>query len=278
VTAEAADRLTVRFWGTRGSLPAPGADTVRYGGETICLEVLVGLRRIIVDCGSGARLLGKQMLSETPGRVDILFTHSHMDHICGLPFFKPAYDTRFDVRLWAGHVASAEEHRQIIERLMSPPIFPVPTTALRACQFRAFFGGDPIEPETGLGVDSVRLNHPGGATGYRFRNAGRTLCIITDHEHGVASIDAEIERFVAGADVMIYDAMYTDAEYPQRVGWGHSTWQKAVELAERAGVACPVVIHHDPQRTDRELDAIGMTMRERFPAALIATQGDEIAL
>ena len=276
MTSDTDDRLTVRFWGVRGSLPAPGPDTIRYGGETTCLEVLLGRRRLIVDCGSGARRLGKRLAAEGPASVDLLFTHSHMDHICGLPFFMPAYDPSFDVRLWAGHVPSAEVHREVIERLMSPPIFPVPTTALRACGFRAFKAGDIIEPQPGLEVGTCRLNHPGGATGYRFRHAGHSLCVITDHEHGNPEIDEAVERFVLGADIMVYDAMYTDAEYPSRIGWGHSTWQKALDLAERAEVKVPVIMHHDPSRTDDALDAIGEEMRARCPAALVAREGAEL--
>lgn len=276
MTSDTDDRLTVRFWGVRGSLPAPGPDTIRYGGETTCLEVLLGRRRLIVDCGSGARRLGKRLAAEGPASVDLLFTHSHMDHICGLPFFMPAYDPSFDVRLWAGHVPSAEVHREVVERLMSPPIFPVPTTALRACGFRAFKAGDIIEPQPGLEVGTCRLNHPGGATGYRFRHAGHSLCVITDHEHGNPEIDEAVERFVLGADIMVYDAMYTDAEYPSRIGWGHSTWQKALDLAERAEVKVPVIMHHDPSRTDDALDAIGEEMRARCPAALVAREGAEL--
>lgn len=270
------ERLSVRFWGVRGSLPSPGPETVRYGGETTCLEIRLGERRIIVDCGSGARRLGKSILAEGPSRLDLLFTHSHMDHICGLPFFLPAYDPAFHVRLWAGHVPSAEIHRDIIERLMSPPIFPVPTAALQACAFRAFQGGETFELEPGLAVESCRLNHPGGATGYGFSHAGRRICVITDHEHGDPEIDAAVQRFVAGADVMVYDAMYTDEEYPKRVGWGHSTWQKAVELAERADVAVPVIMHHDPSRSDDALDSIQAAMTARLPLALVAREGLEI--
>lgn len=268
-----ADRLTIRFWGVRGSLPAPGPTTVRYGGETTCLEVMVGPERVIVDCGSGARWLGLELMREGATGADLLFTHSHMDHICGLPFFVPAYDPNYDIRLWAGHVASAGAHQDILERLMSPPIFPVPTAALKACRFRSFHAGQSIELPSGVRVDTVRLNHPGGSTGYRFDKGGRRLCIITDHEHGDPDIDAAVAAFVEGADVMVYDAMYTESEYPKRVGWGHSTWQEALALAARANVRRTVIFHHDPIRSDDDLDRLDAEVRDRDPGAMVAREG-----
>jgi phosphoribosyl 1,2-cyclic phosphodiesterase len=268
-----ADRLTIRFWGVRGSLPAPGPTTVRYGGETTCLEVMVGPERVIVDCGSGARWLGLELMREGATGADLLFTHSHMDHICGLPFFVPAYDPNYDIRLWAGHVASAGAHQDILERLMSPPIFPVPTAALKACRFRSFHAGQSIELPSGVRVDTVRLNHPGGSTGYRFEKGGRRLCIITDHEHGDPDIDAAVAAFVEGSDVMVYDAMYTESEYPKRVGWGHSTWQEALALAARAHVRRTVIFHHDPIRSDDDLDRLDAEVRDRDPGAMVAREG-----
>jgi len=266
-------RLSVRFWGVRGSLPAPGPLTVRYGGETTCLEVRVGEARVIVDSGSGARWLGVELTREGAQGADLMFTHSHMDHICGLPFFMPAYDATCDIRLWAGHVASAGAHKEILERLMSPPIFPVPTAALKACRFRSFHAGESLDLPSGVRVDTVRLNHPGGATGYRFDHAGRRLCIITDHEHGDPDIDAAVADFVEGADVMVYDAMYSDAEYPKRVGWGHSTWQEGLALARRAHVRRTVIFHHDPSRTDEDLDRLADEIRAVDEAAVVAHEG-----
>lgn len=265
--------LAVRFWGVRGSLPTPGPATLRYGGDTPCLEILVDGTRVVIDCGSGARRLGLKMLGEPPGPLDILFTHSHLDHICGLPFFKPAYNAACNIKLWAGHLRDAQEHQEVLARLMSPPIFPLPTSALRACQFRAFDAGRTITLQGGLEVDTVRLNHPGGATGYRFRHAGHSLCVITDHEHGNPEIDAEVAAFVAGADIMIYDAMYTALDYPRYAGWGHSTWEEATALAKRAGVRTPVIFHHDPTRSDDALDEIAAAAADAYAGTMVAREG-----
>ncbi len=259
------ERISLRLWGTRGSLPIPGPATVRYGGDTICFELIVGGRRVVVDCGSGARALGRQLMAEGPLDFDILFTHSHLDHVCGLPFFKPAYHPGFHVRLWAGHLKDADAHREAIERLMSPPLFPVKPTALTGCRFRHFHAGETVALPTGLVVETIALNHPGGSTGYRFSHDGAVVCIITDHEHGVPAIDEAVAAFVQGADVMLYDAAYTDADYHHHRGWGHSTWEEGMRLARRAGVALPVMIHHDIYRNDDELDEIQRAARRLFP-------------
>lgn len=268
-----ATEFSLRCWGARGSTPAPGAGTLRYGGETTCFEVRAGNALVLVDCGSGARNLGFTLCSQGPRDFDLLFTHTHLDHICGLPFFKPAYDERFSVKAWAGHFEEGTSLADIVSRIMSPPIFPVAAKTLKAVEFKTFTAGDRLERDDNLVISTVKLNHPGGACGYRFDYDGRSIAIITDHEHGDEEIDANVKRFVQGADIMIYDAMFTDEEYPSFVGWGHSTWQKAVELARDASVRTPVLFHHDPRRSDDHLDEIGMAAAESYPGTLVASEG-----
>ncbi|WP_417667233.1 MBL fold metallo-hydrolase [Roseibium sp.] len=265
--------FSLRCWGARGSIPTPGAGTLRYGGETSCFELRAGDTLILIDCGSGARNLGLELCRQGPREIDLLFTHTHLDHICGLPFFKPAYDPRFKVRAWAGHFEDSACLVDIVSRIMSPPIFPVAAKTLTAVDFRTFSAGEDLERDDDLKISTVRLHHPGGACGYRFDYQGKSIAIITDHEHGDPDVDANVKRFVAGVDIMIYDAMFTDAEYPTYEGWGHSTWQKAVELAAEVGVKTPVLFHHDPRRTDDELDEIGKAAAEAFPGTLVAREG-----
>lgn len=270
------DPLRMKVWGARGTIPTPGYDTLRYGGETTCIEIHAGPYLVIIDCGSGARQLGWEMSRRPIGPTDLLFTHTHLDHICGLPFFCPAYSADFDLKVWGGHVPRSGSLEEMLGRLMSPPLFPVPTSALRGCQFRRFFAGDSVGLRPGLTIRTTPLNHPGGATGYRIEWGGGAIAIITDHEHGDADIDAAVAKFVEGVDIMVYDATYADEEYDRFVGWGHSTWQKAVALADKAGVAHPVIFHHDPKRTDDELDRIGELARARHPGALVARQDMEL--
>ncbi|MEM9221241.1 MAG: MBL fold metallo-hydrolase [Pseudomonadota bacterium] len=270
--------ITFKFWGVRGSIPAPGPHTLRYGGETTCIEVECGDHTVVIDCGSGVRMCGKAVRERGAKKVDVLFTHTHLDHICGLPFFCVAYDPAIRVNLWAGHVPPGGTLEEIVERLMSPPIFPVATSALNNTNFCSFKAGDTIDLGGDLSVRTVRLNHPGNATGYRFDRGGASLAIITDHEHGVEEIDKGIEAFVEGASVMIYDAMYLDNEYPKFVGWGHSTPGKALELAKRAGVEHTILFHHDPNRTDDEIDALAAGIEAKGISASFARQGNTVRL
>lgn len=271
-----ADRtpFSIKFWGVRGSIPTPGRQTLVYGGETSCMEVRIGDKLIIVDCGSGARGLGNHMLDRGDLHADLLFTHTHLDHIIGLPFFLPAFAAGMRITCFAGHLGlDGAVLRSVLQRVMSPPVFPVAIDVLKACSFSAFAVGKPVTVADGVNVDTVRLNHPDGACGYRFRSQGRSLCIITDHEHGDAAIDAAVFEFVRDADVMVYDATYTPEEYRHVVGWGHSTWSACVELAARANVKVPVIFHHEPYRTDEDLDRIAAEVERCHPGGLVAKQG-----
>jgi phosphoribosyl 1,2-cyclic phosphodiesterase len=270
--------ITLRLWGVRGSTPAPGVETERYGGETAAMEVVIGGRSILVDCGSGARALGHDLIAAGVDDIDMLFTHFHLDHICGLPFFKPAYYPNIRLRIHAGHLGEDEDPREILCRIMSPPIFPVAFDRLAACECLRFHALDRLDLGGDVEIDTIALNHPNGSTGYRFRRGGKTLVTITDHEHGDPEIDAAVEAFVRGADVMVYDGMFDAAEYPGFVGWGHSTWQEGLELADRAGVRVPIIFHHHPDRTDDEIDAYAEEARRRHPGVIFARQGMEIPL
>lgn len=269
-----ADPFSIRFWGTRGSTPVPGSHTLRYGGESTCFEVRAGDALVVIDCGSGARNLGAALMEADPRSLDLLFTHIHLDHICGLPFFKPAFDPRFRVTAWAGHFSNGDCLADAVGRFMMPPVFPVSADLLKAVSYRDFPAGSTLPRDNdGLVIRTTRLNHPGGACGYRFDFGGQSICILTDHEHGNPEIDAELVNFAAGADIMVCDTTFTDAEYPEFKGWGHSTWQQALKLAEKAGVRTPVLFHHSPGRSDDDLDEIAGQAEAAYPGAVVARQG-----
>lgn len=272
--------FVMRFWGVRGSIASPGPATVRYGGNTACIEVRCGGTHIVFDCGTGIRPLGESLSHEGgPVDIDLLLTHSHLDHISGLPFFAPAFDPASRIRLWAGHLPPERPFRSVLADMMTAPLFPVPVEIFRAdCQFRDFQAGQTLELAPDVMVRTCRLNHPDGATGYRVEHGGRSLCILTDTEHPAEGRDPVILDLLRGADVMVYDSTYTDAEYPSRVGWGHSTWQECLRLADAAGVGRAVIFHHDPARTDDALDIIAAEAEATRPGSLVAREGMELSL
>ena len=269
------DEFFVRFWGVRGSIACSGPGTVRYGGNTSCLEIRCGDRSIIFDAGTGLRYLGNTMM-ENDGRVDadIFLTHTHFDHVCGLPFFRPMFEAENDFRIWAGHLLPELTVREALQEMMMAPLFPVPLEMLKSApSFNDFRAGEVLQPASGVTVRTAALNHPNGATGYRIEHGGKSICYVTDTEHVGDSLDENILGLIDGADIFIYDCMYTEDEYPLHVGWGHSTWQHGARLSEAAGVGRFVVFHHDPDHDDDFMDAVAEAVAERLPGSVVSREG-----
>jgi phosphoribosyl 1,2-cyclic phosphodiesterase len=271
--------LTVRFWGTRGSVSAPGPAARQFGGDTACVEVSNGPHAIIFDAGSGLRRLGLTFRERGLETADIFFSHCHYDHIIGLPFFSPLFDSTIQVTLWSGHLHGHMTTRQMVEEFMRAPFFPVrPAVFSPNTRYRDFVPGDTLRPPGAAVIHTGALNHADGAVGYRLESEGRVIAYITDHEHGNATADATVERLIHGADLLVIDATYTDAEYPSHRGWGHSTWQHATALCRQQQVKRLVLFHHRPRRTDSELVAIEQEARQAFPDTIVACDDLEITL
>ena len=252
--------VSVRCWGTRGSIPSPGPTTVRYGGNTTCLEVAYGGTRLIFDAGSGIRPLGEDLVETGPNAIHIFLTHFHWDHIQGFPFFAPLYDAEDTIKV-IGPRQKDIDVQNLFAGQMGPIYFPVPFSVVAASmEFEHLNDGSYEIDDFTLQV--MRVKHPSFVIGYRIEVAGRVVCFIPDNEiaadyYEVApGFSERIRDFVGDADLLIHDSMYTKEEYPNRIGWGHSTFEQSLQLAEEGAVKKVLFFHHDPTRSDDELDTI----------------------
>jgi phosphoribosyl 1,2-cyclic phosphodiesterase len=270
----------LRFWGVRGSLPTPGLATACFGGNTACVEVRLAGRVIILDAGSGLRELGDALAAEYATLdVDLLLTHAHFDHICGLPFFAPMYRAADQVRLWAGHLPAGQHIGDILSVTLSEPLMPSLTEAMLASvTYHDFTAGEAISLAPGLLARSRMLRHPGGACGYRLESGGVSVAYVTDTEHPTEGFDSNVLELAAGTDVMIYDANYSETDYADHVGWGHSTWEHAVALADAAQAELLVLFHHNLTYNDARMRQIEAAATARRPATIVAREGMRLDL
>lgn len=251
---------------------------MEFGGHTPCVEVRCGKRLFVVDAGTGLSALGAELGQTAPEEIDLLLSHLHLDHISGLPFFKPALlSSNRLIRTYCGNL-DGESAQAALERLYRPPLFPIRLGQLPAnFEHHGFKAGDTLTFPDGATVETHPLNHPGGATGYRFRHEGRSACYISDIEHSDPWPDPALAEFVRGADLMIYDGMFSDAEYDNCRGWGHSTWQKGVELAKRAGVKTLAIFHLYPGHDDAFLNAAEAEMQKVMPSSFFARERQSVS-
>jgi phosphoribosyl 1,2-cyclic phosphodiesterase len=257
---------TLTFWGTRGSIPTPGPDTARYGGNTACIS-LDGRpgRLVILDAGSGLRPLGHELMQRRNGPLtaDILLSHTHWDHIQGLPFFKPLSSTGTAVCIY-GAAQEGVPLKEILGRQMDPMVFPVPLNALAAALTVVEIEEGDFEIDD-FRICAFRLRHPGTTLGYRLAPVagGREVAYVTDNELGSGG-SYEVPKdwhermvgFVRGVDTIIHDAMYSDQIIQARAGWGHSTPRQAVDLARQAECRRLILFHHEPEHNDDALDRL----------------------
>lgn len=271
------DSITIKFWGVRGSIACPGPDTVRYGGNTSCVEVLCGENRLIFDAGSGLRGLGEALAGQS-GESDLFFSHLHIDHLIGLPFFLPAFEKGNDLRLWAAGLEEAGGLRAALDRYMSFPLFPIGVDQFQArIAFHDFARGDVLTPRPGIVLRTAALDHPGGATGYRLEFAGRSFCYMTDTAMDADAVPAML-ALAKGVDCLVMDATYTDSELTKYEGWGHASWQQNAAFADAVGVKTLCLFHHAPEHDDDTLDRIAAEAARVRPGTVVVREGQSIGL
>ena len=271
----------IKFWGVRGSIACPSPNHISIGGNTSCIEVSCGGTRIILDSGTGIRNLGHWLIRKNVHQATMLLSHVHWDHICGFPFFSPAFHKDFSLCIMAGHLSAFGGVRNVLAGQMTTPTFPVPIDALHATlSFEDFKAGDtftlPANPR--VKITTASLNHPDGATGYRIEYAGKSLCYVTDTEHVAGMPDQNILGLIEGTDLLIYDSTYTDAEFNGKIGWGHSTWQEGVRLARAANVKTLAIFHHDPDHEDQFMEKVESDARKIWSGAMVAREHMRITL
>jgi len=274
--------ITVRFWGVRGSIPSPGPHTVRFGGNTSCVEVDIEDEILIFDGGSGLRLLGKDLIRRGLQHVyaSLFFSHTHWDHIQGFPFFPQVFLGGNTFTLYGAKNVNPSL-AQTMEGQMEGPNFPV---MLKECSSSLEFHDlaedetlridlNPTQKTRHLVVSWARLNHPGGVYAYRVDYKNRSVVYATDTEHAAGKPDQRLITLAKGADVLIYDSQYTPEEFHSKQGWGHSTFEEGTSISRSAGVKQLILFHHDPDRTDEQVLEIEERARKLFPESQAAREG-----
>jgi phosphoribosyl 1,2-cyclic phosphodiesterase len=270
--------MTVRFWGTRGSIPTPGRRTEKYGGNTTCLEIRHGSTVVVLDAGSGIRELGESWLREfqDPIQASLLLTHLHWDHIQGFPFFAPAYQPGNALTIY-GEERPSGGIRQLLGSQMQGDYFPTPLSAMRAkLEFHATAPEFTIDD---LQIRTCKLPHPGGSLGFRIEADGAVFILATDCELDLVAQNAdEVQKdhnaerrydpqfleFFRGADLLVIDCQFLDAEYPLRRGWGHNPVACVVDLCMQVNPKMLALFHHDPQHTDEMVASMVMDVFQRL--------------
>lgn len=253
--------MRVTVWGCRGSVPTPGANTVRYGGNTSCVEVLLDDGTVLVlDAGTGIRCLGPDLLDRGARRLHLLLTHLHLDHLEGLRFFAPLWQNDVTVDIW-GPPSPLFSLEKRVARAFSPPLFPIDLGDVPA---EVTFHDVPKEPWTigDVTITAELVVHPGPTVGYRIETGSSTFAYLPDHEPALAGIANRSPDWISGAaiagdaDILVHDAQYSEDEYEERIGWGHSSVDDAVAFALAVGARRLLLFHHEPEHGDGLLERL----------------------
>jgi phosphoribosyl 1,2-cyclic phosphodiesterase len=273
--------MRVRFWGVRGSTPTPQKENMGVGGNTSCMEIRTPNNEILIfDGGTGIRLLGKELEQEfgdRPIRAHIFLSHFHLDHIQGIPFFRPLYNAKNHFTFYVAGQTNQNPLADALAGVIANPYFPVDVSKLPCSREYV----DLTEGTLNVGdarILVLPLHHPQGCAGYRIAQNGKVISYCTDVEHGVDWSDANIRTLAKDADLFIVDAQYTPDELPEHTGWGHSSWKQAIETGIQAGVKQIALYHHDPNHEDSTVEMIERNARKQHPNVIAAREGFQVHL
>ncbi len=274
--------MRIRFWGVRGTIPTPGPETIKYGGNTSCVEITTADKQlIIIDAGSGIRHLGKELLKNSPGRImgSILISHTHWDHIQGFPFFAPIFgrNNRFVV---VGKKRVGKQLQETMAGQFIEPYLPFSYNSLPADLIvKEVKDGETLIIGDDTRVVVADLNHPGGCLGFRIESNGVVFVYCSDVSHYDDHFDQNLLQLAQGADLLVHDAHFGSLEERKRFSeYGHSSWIEATQAAIEARVGCLALFHYSPDLSDTELDEILLKAREVFPRTILSREGMEISL
>jgi phosphoribosyl 1,2-cyclic phosphodiesterase len=276
--------MRIRFWGVRGTIPTPGRDTVRLGGNTSCIDILTADGHIIIlDAGSGIRRLGIALNGEFPERIDgtILISHTHWDHIQGFPFFAPLVgaEGRRNRFVVVGQKRVGRQLEQILAGQIIEPYLPFAFRELTAAiDIREVLEGETIRVGERTIIRVAGLRHPGGCLGFRIVDEGRVFTYCTDTSHADGQLTKQVLELAEGADILVHDAQYTMEQRKAYPYYGHSSWLEATQVARKAGVGCLVLFHYDPDATDDHMEFILKKARREYPRTILSKEGMQLTL
>ncbi len=275
--------MKIRIYGVRGTLATPYADRIKTGGNSTCIEVCTDDKEIIIlDAGTGLVALGREIARRFPHEqippIHLFLSHTHWDHLDGFPFFEALFCKGAEINIYAPKKASGRTLEDVVEAQFDDDFSPI--NLLELPSEIKFFNIDEqtIELSNGTKITSKSHCHPGGAYGYRIEYKGKVFVFNTDTEHLDGVIDQRVVEISKDADLMMHDAQYTEDQLVTRAGWGHSSWQQAVEVAKLAGVKQLGLTHHDPERTDKEIVALEKKTKKQFENSFFCREGMEIKL
>ena len=271
------ETMKVTFWGVRGSHPQCKSAFDKVGGHTSCVTLELGDQYLILDAGTGIIDAGNEMMERGINKATLMISHTHADHIGGLAFFKPLYNSEFELSIIASGLLSKDETQKGIEsvlaKVMSPPYFPIPWNEIPCT--RSFIDV-PIGGQFSLNhlkISTIALDHPGGSSGYRIDWKDKSICYITDTSHTPGVLDSHLIEFIQRTHLMIYDSTFTEEEFALKSTWGHSTWNQGVALAKAAAIGELALFHHDPEHDDIFMADIECQAQKHFSHAFVARQG-----